>query len=669
MQRSVRPSGICRAIDCCCFHSTDFGAEKERSVRGPVNHAGRSLSKSRKERARPSKAVTRMNVPADHWRRSRTFVVVTMLLAAGSLVYANGFSNPFLLDDVNAIVENPNITAGPFWHAFISSPNSPLAGRPLVQLTFAANYAIGGLSVDGYHLVNFAFHLVCAFLVFLIVRETLQTIANSRTFSVPADLLAGAVALLWMVHPLNSEVVEYVTERTEPMMAACFLLALYSSIRAIRARRPIGWQATSVLACLVGAACKETIAVAPIAVFLYDRTFVFHSFRTAFQRRWRFYLIQSATTWSVLGVLLWTMGQSFAAGAKTADVSTWHYFLHQPPLLIRYLWLTMWPHALVLYYGASTPVTLREVWPYVAVVTALFGIALVQVLRGRPFGFLAFWIFLTLGPTSSFVVIAMEVGAERRMYLPLAGIITMAVVAGAWLCNRLTQGKHRTQMFVVLMTMIAIPLSIRTISRNREYSTPLVMARTVLERWPIPSSHYIVGMELSAAGDHEGAIRELRLAAPQWPLARFRLGLELINTGRLSEGAATLESFISDEPKQPTTPIAHGQLANIFSDEQRFDEAIPQYRAYLDAYPSDADAWNAFGIAEMRTFRLDDALESFGNAVRLRPRDARLWMNLGNALRSKGRIDDARRAFKSALDTDPSFAPAAAALQELQAGR
>lgn len=592
--------------------------------------------------------------------------VLGLLLVAGGLVYANGVSTPFLLDDVNAIVENPHIAGGPFWHAVTSVPNSPLAGRPLVQLSFAANYAIGGLSVEGYHLVNLAFHLVCGFLLFLIVRDTLETWVNGGWLSsVPADLGAGAVALLWLVHPLNSEVVEYVTERTEPMMAACFLFALYASMRATRAARPIRWQAVSVLACLVGAACKETIAVAPIAVVLYDGVFVFHAFGTAFRRRGQFYLVLSATTWIALGVLLGTMGQSFGAGANTADVSTWHYFLHQPPLLLRYLWLTIWPHALVLYYGASTPVTLREVWPYVALVAGFFCFALVQTLRGRPSGFLAFWVFLTLGPASSFVVIAMEVGAERRMYLPLAGIITMAVLAAAWLSTRFTLGKHRTQVFAALVILIAIPLSIRTVSRNREYSTPLVMARTVLERWPRPSSHYIVGMELSAAGDHEAAIREMRLAAPGWPLARFRLGLELIDTGRLSEGVATLERFIRDEPGQPSTPIAHGQLANVFSDEQRFDDAIQQYRAYLDAYPSDADAWNALGIAEMHTV-LDDALQSFERAVHLRPRDARLWMNLGNALRSKGRVDDARRAFNSALDADPSFAPAAAAIRELR---
>jgi hypothetical protein len=595
-------------------------------------------------------------------------VVIGILLFAGDLAYANGFSNPFLFDDVVAIVENPHIT-GSFWQAFISSPNSPLAGRPLVQLTFALNYAIGGLSVEGYHLVNFGCHLVCACLLFLVVRDTLETIASGRPCGVRADVVAGAVALLWTVHPLNSEVVEYVTERTEPMMAACFLLALYSSIRANRGTRPIAWQTLSVLACLVGAACKETIAVAPIAVLLYDRTFVFDSFRTAFRRRWQFYFVLSATTWIALGVLLWSMGQSYAAGAKTADVSAWHYLLHQPPLVLRYLWLTIWPHALVLYYGGSTPVTLREVWPSVAVLAGLFCIALVQVLRGRPFGFLAFWAFLTLGPTSSFVVIAMEVGAERRMYLPLAAIISMEVMALAWLVNRLTDEKHRGQMFAALMIMIAIPLSLRTVSRNREYSTPLVMARTVLERWPIPSSHFLVGSELSAAGDHEAAIGELRRAAPGWPLARFRLGLELIGTGRTSEGAAALERFISDEPGQPGTPIAHGQLANILSDQRRFDEAIPHYRAYLAAYPSDVDAWNAVGIADMRASRMGDAGESFGHAVRLRPRDPRLWMNLGNALRSQGLVDEARRAFKSALDADPSFEPARAAIRDLDVDR
>ena len=89
----------------------------------------------------------------------------------------------------------------------------------------------GGLDVTGYHVVNVAIHLACALLLFGLIRHTLKGDGS----------IAAAVALLWTVHPLNSEVVDYVTQRTESLMALCYLLTLYGSIRAIRSKRPQRW--------------------------------------------------------------------------------------------------------------------------------------------------------------------------------------------------------------------------------------------------------------------------------------------------------------------------------------------------------------------------------------------------------------------------------------------
>jgi len=114
---------------------------------------------------------------------------------------------------------------------------------------------IGGLDVRGYHVTNIAIHLACALLIFGIVR---------RTRGAP-DLVAWAAALVWMVHPLQSEPIDYIVARTESLMSLCLLLTLYCSVRE--------WRIAAIAACAAGMACKETTVVAPLLIVLYDVTF------------------------------------------------------------------------------------------------------------------------------------------------------------------------------------------------------------------------------------------------------------------------------------------------------------------------------------------------------------------------------------------------------------
>src|SRR6185503_5616826 len=151
---------------------------------------------------------------------------------------------------------------------------TPVAGRPLVNLSFAVSYALGGLNETGYHAGNVAIHIACALLLFVIVRRTLlqarphsQPAAtgrakDSRLLLPEADTTAMVVALLWMVHPLQSEAVNYITQRSESLVAMFFLLTLYCAIRASppagrpqarpvpeQSRHRSGWQALSIAAC------------------------------------------------------------------------------------------------------------------------------------------------------------------------------------------------------------------------------------------------------------------------------------------------------------------------------------------------------------------------------------------------------------------------------------
>jgi len=187
-----------------------------------------------------------------------------LIVVAGALAYSNSLSGPFVYDDQLSIVENRYIRQ-------LSSPTRvlfperelPVAGRPLVNVSFAINYAMGGLEVRGYHVWNVATHILCALLLFGIVRRTLNLASLQSRFAGTSTDLAFAAALIWMLHPLNTEAVDYLTQRTELMMGLFYLATLYAAIRAYASPRAAFWQTASVLSCALGMACKESMATAP----------------------------------------------------------------------------------------------------------------------------------------------------------------------------------------------------------------------------------------------------------------------------------------------------------------------------------------------------------------------------------------------------------------------
>ncbi|HSC28489.1 MAG TPA: glycosyltransferase family 39 protein, partial [Vicinamibacterales bacterium] len=245
-----------------------------------------------------------------------------LIVLAGALTYWNSLSGPFVFDDRGSILDNHTIEK--LWDPSVfSAPHeTPVAGRPVVNVSFALNYALGGRDVRGYHAGNVAVHLLCALLVFGIVRRTLQLPANQARFGRAGVDMAFAAALIWAVHPLNSEVVNYLTQRTESLMALFYLLVLYAGIRAIdkrvAGRRRLGWEAIAVVSSALGMACKESMATVPLVILLYDRVFVFDSLRRALRDRWPFYTALAAT-WLVLAAMMWTAPRTLSAGFAAHD--------------------------------------------------------------------------------------------------------------------------------------------------------------------------------------------------------------------------------------------------------------------------------------------------------------------------------------------------------------
>ena len=301
--------------------------------------------------------------PTRPWRLP-VWGAAAVLIVAGAAAYANSFGGEFLLDDNHTILTNRHI------RTLLPISRRMLGTRPVGNLTFAVNYVLGGVRPWGYHALNLAVHLAAALALFGVLRRTFLSDRLRARFGAAATPLALAGALLWMLHPLQTSAVTYITQRFESMMGMFYLLTVYCVIRGAAAKRR-GWAVAAVAFCALGMACKEVMVTAPIVAIAYDRVFLARSWRDVAMRRWALYLALMAT-WVVLypslkqaprmkageapAVVATTRpaGPAKAAAVSEADPAADAvenrriYILTQFPVMVRYLRLSAWPRPLVL---------------------------------------------------------------------------------------------------------------------------------------------------------------------------------------------------------------------------------------------------------------------------------------------------------------------------------
>jgi tetratricopeptide (TPR) repeat protein len=627
-------------------------------------------------------------------RENGLAVRAVIIVLAGALVYVNSLSAPFIFDDNTAILDNQQIRQ--LWPLSVPlSPqrDTPVAGRPIVNLSFAVSYAAGGLDVTGYRVFNLTIHLLAALTLFGIVRRTLRLPSLVSTFGSQATNLAWVIALIWMLHPLQTETIDYITQRTESLMGLCYLLTLYCSVRALDTS-PGPWHAAAIAACATGMACKESMVTAPVTVMLYDWVFVgWPALRTT--RRPRLH-VGLASTWLVLAALLASEPRT-TAGFGT-DVSPWTYLLNQAPVLLDYVRLTFWPVHLVLDYGIPRPLTIGDVVLPLAVIAALAVVVLVLLVRRPHAGFLGAWCFITLSPTSSIVPIATEVGAERRMYLPLAGLVALVVLSAyrAWVAR----GAERSALVgPAVAVVVCFALALGTVQRNREYESYISILRTTVERRPHPRSNLMLGTILLEAGRRAEAMPYLEQARDD-PGSSFVLGIDLIAQAKFADGATELERFLRLLPRhvraidarealgrayaalgdvdraaahlsevvraRPARATAHSYLGEVMLRQGRVADGVREFQIAADLQPGNPDALRLLGIAQGQSGQLEAAVASFTRAIAIDPQNARGHYLLGSALAAAGQVAAAVPHFARAVELDPQNAQARADLERAE---
>jgi len=590
------------------------------------------------------------------------FLAVAVLLLAGVVAYSNSFSAPFLFDDNPAIADNPTIREiWPPW-AVLSPPDTGAGvnGRPVINLSFAINYALGGLDVHGYHAANLAIHLCAALTLFGIIRRTLRQPVLRPRFGDHALPIAFVAALGWMLHPLQTESVIFIEQRTESLMGLFYLLTLYAAIHGMEPARPRRWQILAFLTCLVGMATKEVMVSAPLIVLLYDRTFVAGTFREAWDRRkWSY--VSLGATWVLLGWLVLGAGGGSRGGTCGfgSGITWWQYLFTQAEGIVRYLKLSIWPHPLVVDYGTYIARNPAVIVPCMLFLATL-GVATVVALWRRPiWGFAGVWFFAILAPSSSVWPLATQTLAEHRMYLPLAAVVTLAVV-----------GLHsfigRRGLFVA--TVLAVVFGVLTFRRNADYRSALEIWTDTVAKCPDNArAQYGLGDVLLRAGRAAEAIPFYERALginPNLPDVCSDLGNALSDVGRAPEAIRCYEQALRLKPNHPE---AHNNLGAVLYAAGRMPEAIQHYEQALQAKPDYTEAEFNLGLALFDTGRLDEAIAAFRVVVQRNPELVAAWCSLGRALERSGRTAEAATSFEEALRRAPDSVEARDGLARLRA--
>ncbi len=526
--------------------------------------------------------------------------LAALLFAATLVVYGNNWHAAFILDDVPWVLKNQNIhSLWPLWMPLLNT------SRPVVQWSLALNYAMGGLNVVGYHLVNNLIHALTALVLFGVARRTLRTEKLGRTFGDAADGVGFAVALLWALHPLDTESVTYVIQRSESLAGLFTVFTLYCVIRGATVERPTRWNLLAMLACALAVGSKPSAMVVPGLVLAYDWTFLAATWSKLWHRRWRLYVGLMAS-WLLAAVFLcagkreWMGSAGVLSGSRA--IPWLEYAKLQPGVILHYLRLSLWPDRLCLLYGRPQTPTELLLWVQCGAMGVLLIVTAWLLARKSAVGFLGAWFFVALAPTSSLIPLLHPV-FEHRMYLPLMAEVALIVCAAYLVFNKCGGvGRSGAWLRTGVVVLAGFALGATTMRRNMDYGTEVSIWLDTARKAPAnPDAQYGLGLALATAGQIDGAgaaLSETLRLKPDFAQAQYDWGLTLMKAGRETE-------------------------------------ALTHFTAALEIDPRFAEAADGIGVVLYHQGKLEEAIQHFFEATRLNTDDAEAQHNLAMALREQ----------------------------------
>lgn len=521
-------------------------------------------------------------------RRYHYYFAVIGLLLVGFGLYAVNFHNPLFWDDEDWIVHNSTVHALSWSNVKFFFSHSTLAGigltsnyyRPLLFLSFAGNYVIGGTHPVLYHLVNNLLHLVDAFLI----GYLLWLLFRNRFLAL---LAAGA----FLLHPLNTEAVTYISGRGDPLHYLFLLLMLVFFVK----KRRIASLVMLPLALL----SQEKAIIAPFLIMLVALYEIQGPFLQSFWRSFKKAIPYVAIV-LVYGILRLTvlnfadtLNLYLAPNVYTQHISIRFYtFLH---VLAEYVRLLVVPVGLHMERGVSLHASFFE-WPVWGVGLILIGFCFLLLFlyrRHREHFWVWFfglgWFFIAIVPVSGITPVNALL-YEHWLYVPMLGPIVIA----AWYISRIHSPRWRIPIFAAL-ALYAIFFGVQTVRRNMLWGRPIAFYQDILRYEPDSARiNNNLGNEYFF-GAHDNAKAE--------------------------------EYYLKAVAANDIFPQPHYNLGSIFEARGDIFGALKEYEAALTVDPKFSYALQSIAVLYARQGNYPKALEALERLKLLRPGDPRVLFN------------------------------------------
>lgn len=587
-------------------------------------------------------------------RRALALGAVVLGLAV-FVVYYPSLDGPFVFDDASTVVDNPSIRQ--LWPLVgddqSPAPLTPPAGtavyaRPLVNLSLAINYHFGQLDPRGYRAVNVFLHFLSALVLWSILARTLRLELFRNRFATHADSVSLAAALIWAVHPLATESVVYVTQRTELMMGLCYLSTVYCAIRywsASGKKQRGGWLLLATGACLSGMLSKEMIASAPAMVLLYERLLLTRPFGRIARESWPLY-VGLSLSWLV-AIALNFAGQQTPKTGFALGVAAHEWWFTQAKVFFMYLKLAVWPWPLVVHYEVPYLKSLASAWPWL-LAAGCYAVVAIALLRRQPaMSYAMIWVVAVLSPTLLIPLVG-ETVAERRMYVPLVAIVALLVLGGYRLLVGAASSRAST-LVVAPALLLAWCCGWLSHERLEDYRSELALWQDAVEHQPHdPLVQANLGISLTKENRLDEAaahfIRWVELE-PDSHWAHYNLARSQEGLGRTDEAIVHYRQAIELLPEHAAS---HNNLARLLEGQNKWPWAIKHYRQAIAAQPDFATAHTNLGLLLQRHGDVELAIEHFAAAARLQ-NDLASNVNLTLALLETDRRDEVRVAAEKSL--------------------
>lgn len=581
------------------------------------------------------------------------FIVIALF---GLVAYSNSIHSPFQWDEKEFIAENPIVKD----LSYFLEPSKAeglkhygdLKRRYVGFLTFAINYRLHGLGVEGFHAFNLGVHILNAFLVYLLLIQTFRTpFMAGSALAGQAGKIAFFTALFFISHPVQTEAVTYIFQRLASLMALFYLGSLVFYIKwrlsRLEGKPPASSRllyALSFLSAVLAMKTKENAFTLPVVIALYEFLF----FGGPIRPRIRGLLPLASTMLIVPFSVAEGGGFDLWSGAQT---TAWQYFVTEIRVLLTYLRLIFLPVGQNIDYDYPVFDSLLnpQVIVSLAVLLSLLSAAIYLSCRFRlknpasrlaAFGIL--WFYVTLSVESGIVPLYMVID-EYRLYLPSVGMFAAAASGVFFMVGRIVSERFR-HAAVLLLFFISMVFSYATYERNVVWGSEITLWEDVVKKSPGKArGHYNLGNNYASRGLIENAVSQYEAAIvlnPDYAEARNNLGIIYDSMGRHD---LAVERFRSAVRIDPLYVEARNNLGTAYWKSGFYEAAIDEYRAALTIRPDDAELHYNLGIAYASKGMRDAAIESYLAALRLNPDYAEAHNNLSVAYGEAGLYDMAER--------------------------